>query len=315
MRCGLGRVGVCHRHCLVRVHADGVFAVFGGRFKDALARAAGDLEDDVGALAVLGLGQFLALGRVIPTVGKLADDLDVRVRVLGALFVADHEVENDRDLLAADRADDGVGVHAVKLLRGHGGGIDTRQVRAFVLLVEHRVDVGALVLTRLVVGRIVKEDKANVRVLRGDPLDVLDHVGGAEHDDVVVAIGQGVDQGRLPLRRIIGRLDRVGLDAEFAHSTIDAALGRVEERLVAKRAVDEEQDLERFACRRCCRLAGGGFCGSFCSGAGSRGGRRAGWCSARSEQAWQRATRAKAQQVVCVSWVGLQKGKGWIVRL
>ena len=34
---------------------------------------------------------------------------------------------------AADRADDSVGVHTVKLLRGHGAGVDAGQIRALVL--------------------------------------------------------------------------------------------------------------------------------------------------------------------------------------
>lgn len=77
-------------------------------------------------------------------------------------------------------------------------------------------------------------------MLRRDAADVGAHVEGAGDQDVVIICSRRIFKPRLPLVAIIAQLDRPHLVAQLALHHLHAALGAVEERLIAQRAVQHE---------------------------------------------------------------------------
>src|SRR5665647_2735255 len=165
---------------LVRVDADRVPTGVLGSLEHACASATSDLVDDVSlVLLVHRLGDRVALVGV----GEVADvadlDLDGRVDGLDALLEAHDEVVDDRDVHAADEADDlGPGrVRELVLARGGESGQHAREVRALVLLERDGGDVRS--------GHdIVVDDVLLVRVLGCDLLEDVDHLRRTDDDDV-----------------------------------------------------------------------------------------------------------------------------------
>ncbi len=123
---------------LVAVDADRELAAVLRRLQHAQARGARRRIDDIGAAIELAARQLAALGRIVPgrrrRAGHVLEDLDLRVGVFGALFVAEREFADQRNVHAADEADlAGLGGHR----RRHAD-----QEGALMLLVNHRLHVG-----------------------------------------------------------------------------------------------------------------------------------------------------------------------------
>ena len=93
---------------LVGIDADAELAGIGRRLQHADAGAAGRGVDDVRALVDLRLGDFAALGRVVPgrrrVAGHVLDHLG-RAGRLGAADIAAAELADQRNVHAADEAD------------------------------------------------------------------------------------------------------------------------------------------------------------------------------------------------------------------
>ena len=153
-------VGVLHhaRHdmagrdvALVDIDADRVFVGGSTRLQHAFAGRAGDVEDDVGALAVERHGQLAALGRIVEGPGEDGIEANVGRRGLGALLVSGEEIADHRDVAAADEADRLAVAESLDraALLGHQAAERAGQERALVLGevgiddvlgVEHAVD-------------------------------------------------------------------------------------------------------------------------------------------------------------------------------
>ena len=203
---------------LVGVHADGVEAVFLGGLEHARAGGGGDLEDDVRALVVQGDGALLAQGGVVIAAGIVGLHADVGVVVFRALLVAHDEVVDGVGILAAHGADDAA--------LGDGGGDIARQEGALILGVgdvQHIVDgLG---------GGIVNPDEADVGIVGGDGLDVVELPADADHD--LVLVGGVAHLGRVVF---VVALDGGDLDAQVLRQAVNALLGGIVERAVAKGA-------------------------------------------------------------------------------
>ena len=75
----------------------------------------------------------------------------------------------------------------------------------------------------------------------------IDHLEGARNQDVVgVGIGHDIQQARFPVGRVDAELDGVDLEIVFVSDGVHAALGAIEEGLVAQHAVDHRDNLERL---------------------------------------------------------------------
>src|SRR6478735_1850127 len=191
---------------LVGVDADRHVARAGGLdgLEDAVARLAGSVVDDVGALVELPLGGELATGRVLEAglavvrvLGEVLDlDLDARVDGLHASGVAGLELLGEVTVRAADEAD----VLGLRLARGG----NTDEVGAL-LLREGQVDeVLELLVTGEELAVAVDDREVGVGELGGD-LGGGRRVDEPDRDDRVEAlVGEGA-QALLALGVVLTR--------------------------------------------------------------------------------------------------------------
>ena len=128
--------------------------------------------------------------------------------------------------------------------------VNTGQEGAFVLLVQHRIDVRAALNAafRIIVRhRQVVIDEVLVRIQMRIQGHGVNQLGRARDQDIVsIAIRHHIQQAGFPIGGINAELDRVGLDIEFVSDVIHAALGAIEERLVAERAIDHQHHPQRI---------------------------------------------------------------------
>ena len=265
-----GKLGLRDREggLLVGVDADEPGLQLVGRLGGAVSGSARDAPDDVAlVLADHDVGQLLGGAGIIEVADILGVDLDVRVGGLRALDVADEEVVDDRAVLAANKADDLLGVHVRQVGGGGQRGRGADEVPHVVLLVVDADDVGQID------GGVI-DQVFLVGVVGRDLGQVVGHLIGAADDQVVGAVGGELLEGGEPFGLVgVGRAELKGLvlDDPVRRELGEAGLAGVEEGFVAEVAVDDVGDLQLFT---------GGRRGFSGSGAAVRGGlRRGGRCS------------------------------------
>ena len=231
---------------LVGVDADAPHALGVGRAQRAEAAAAGDREDDVGALRELRLRERLALGRVGERVGVAVQRLDARACRLGARLEARDVVVDRRDLDSADRRH-----HVLAVVAGPGDLLhQAREVArdvARLLLVEGEAQ-DVLAITP---GRIDVDDRElRRRELLRHGLDRIRHQE-ADRDHEVVVLRRERREVRDVVRTRL-RLQDLHLHPELLLGLLQPEIGEVVERAVVQSAdVGHETDPQR------CRLRGG----------------------------------------------------------
>ncbi len=192
--------------------------------------------------------EFLALCGIHEGTGIGDGDLGIGLDGLRAGDIADEEVVDDRNVHAAEEAEILAGIAELAFLqqrrRQHAAEIGT-----FVLLVLDGIDI--VIAAFFIRHACIVEDVFLVRILLGDRADGFRHLVGAADDKVPVLFGR-IEEHRLPLGRIVADFENLGLDvvAVFILDHLHALGGAVEERLVAERAIDDEQDLVLCLSRR-----------------------------------------------------------------
>jgi hypothetical protein len=228
---------------------------FLGRLENAIARAAGHLEDDIGALLVLSQGDFLGFRRVIPcgsTRNVLYDHLGgIDTGILGALFEANDEVVDDRDVHGADRAD--------ALFLRHQGGIGARDIGAFILLIGDRIDV--LAVAFYVIHRLIVDDELLFGVLWSDQHEEITHLPRTNNQDIIIFVRGCIYQGGLPLFGSYASFNCLDFQVKIFGGLLHTAIAGVEEGFVAQDPIDQVDYLDFLgSCRggSGCRRGGAG---------------------------------------------------------
>ena len=204
---------------LVRVDADGEPALVLRGLQHAEPGGARRRVDDVGAAIELAPRQLAAARGIVPGRGRRAghvlEDLDLRIDVPGAFFVAERESANQWDVHAADEPDlAGLRRHR----RGHAD-----QERALVLLEHDRLDVGQL-------DDRVHDGELEVRELLGDLLHAA-RLGKADPHDDRRAATRHVAQRLLALG-LVGHLELAIRDPGLFLETLGPGVRRLVEGFV-----------------------------------------------------------------------------------
>ena len=181
----------CEDRRLVAVDADGQLAVFLGRLQRADAGAAGDREDDVGALGELRQRDFLALGGVAKVPATV-----LRILTSGLAALAPWSKPTLKSVTVGNSMPTIVGQHAgLGQLGGRvageiagGRGADTARPARWGWRRPRSPALSS------------KSMNFTSGYSGGQFDDVAGHVEGAGDDDVIAAVG-GIGQRRLPLGR------------------------------------------------------------------------------------------------------------------